>query len=115
MKNILLLILLYINDVNAQLRQYQDDGYAGSGYGSGGLVIVSIIVLFVLIFGGKGGRFAVFSIFLLFALPAGLGVLGNNIFPTPKIGGESSLAGVIGAFLGLYLWYKLMFMLDKKS
>jgi hypothetical protein len=113
MKTIPLLSLLFINDVNAQLRQYQDDGYGG-----GGLVIALLIVAFVfivLIKGGKGGRFAVLSIFLLFVFPAGLAVLGNNIFPTPKIVGESSLAGVIGLFLGLYLWYKLMFMLDKKS
>jgi len=111
MKNLLLLVLLYINDVNAQLRQYQDDGFAG--YGSGGAIIVSIIVILVLIFGGTGGRMGILSIFLLFGLPAGLAFLGNNILPTPKIGGELSLAGLIGFFLGLFLWPKLMSLFDK--
>lgn len=113
MKKILSLLFLFMHDANAQLRQYQDDNFAG--YGSGGLIIVSIIVILVLIFGGKGGRWGVFCIFSLLALPTGLALLGNNIFPDPKIVGELSVVGGIGFFLGLYLWPKLLKLLEKND
>ena len=113
MKNLLPLFLLFMHDANAQLRQYQDDSFAG--YGSGGAIIVSIIVVLVLIFGGSAGRWGVFCIFSLFALPTGLALLGNNILPTPNIGGDLSLAGLIGFLLGLYLWPKLLKFLENKN
>jgi len=113
MKKLLSLLLLFMYDANAQLRHYQDDNFAG--YGSGGAIIVSIIVVLVLIFGGSAGRWGVFSIVSLFALPTGLAFIGNNIFPDPKIGGEASLAGIIGFFLGLYLWPKLLKFLENKN
>jgi len=102
-----------MHDANAQLRQYQDDSFAG--YGSGGAIIVSIIVVLVLIFGGSAGRWGVFCIFSLFALPTGLALLGNNILPTPNIGGDLSLSGLIGFFLGLYLWPKLLNFFENKD
>jgi hypothetical protein len=42
-------------------------------------------------------------------------LLGNNILPTPNIGGDLSLAGLIGFFLGLYLWPKLLKFLENKN
>ncbi len=102
-----------MSNAYAQLRHYQDDSFAG--YGSGGLVILSIIVVLVLIYGGSAGRWGVFCIVSLVALPSGLAFLGNNIFPDPKIGGEASLAGIIGFFLGLYLWPKLLKFFENKN
>ena len=112
MKNLLPLFLLFMHDANAQLRHYQDDSFAG--YGSGGVIIVSIIVMLVLIFGGSGGRWGVVFLFSIFAFPAGFSWLGNNIFPEPKIGGDLSIAGGIGFFLGLYVWLKFWNFMDKK-
>jgi hypothetical protein len=113
MKKLLPLLLLFMHDANAQLRHYQDDNFAG--YGSGGAIIVSIIVVLVLIFGGSGGRWGVFCLVSLFALPTGLALLGNNILPTPNIVGDLSLAGFIGIFLGLYLWPKLLNFFENKD
>ncbi len=87
---------------NAQLRQYQDDNFAG-GIGDGGLIL-GIIIALVLIFGGSGGRRAVISICGLFILPGALGWLGNNMF--------GMLGGLLGFFLGPYAWYKLMNLSD---
>jgi hypothetical protein len=116
MKNLLLLLILFTCNVNAQLRQQQDDGFAGiTGSSNGGLVIVALIVILVLIFGGSGGRSVVLFFTMIFGLPLGFALLGNNIFPEPKLGGDLSLAGFIGFFLGLYLFYKSFDWFEKKD
>ena len=106
MKNLLLLLILTSSNAYAQLRQYQDDSFAG--YGSGGAIIVSIIIILVLIFGGSGGRQTIITLFCLCAFPLGFGWLGNTLIPEPKIGGsEASVGGMIFFFLGLYVWLKI--------
>ncbi len=103
MKNLLLILLTSISTAsNAQLRQYQDDNFAG-GIGDGGLIL-GIIAVLVLIFGGSGGRRAVISIFGLFVLPGILDWFGNTMF--------GLFGGLLGFFLGLFVWYKLMNLSD---
>jgi len=107
MKNLFLLLILTSSNAYAQLRQYQDDSFAGYG-GSGGAIIVSIIIILVLIFGGSGGRQTIITLFCLCAFPLGFGWLGNTLIPEPKIGGsEASVGGMIFFFLGLYVWLKI--------
>jgi hypothetical protein len=97
------IVLICISSLaNAQLRQYQDDNFAG-GTGDGGLIL-GIIVVLVLIFGGSGGRKAVISIGGLFVLPGALGWLGNNMF--------GLIGMLVGFFFGLFIWYKLMNLSD---
>lgn len=116
MKKLIYLLFVYMYDAYAQLRQHQDDSFGGySGSGTGGAIIVSVIVILVLIFGGSSGRWGVFCIFSLFALPSGLAFLGNTLLPDPKIGGELSLAGLVGIFLGLYLWPKLLKVIENMN
>jgi hypothetical protein len=95
-------LIFFSSLVNAQLRQYQDDNFAG-GIGDGGLILGIIIVL-VLIFGGSGARRAVLSICGLFALPGAIGWLGNNMF--------GLIGALLGFFLGLFIWYNLMKLTD---
>lgn len=115
MKNLLLLLILTSSNTYAQLRIYQDDNVGGGGSEIGAIFIVVVISLLLLIFGGDGGRSILVTFYSLVGFPVGLALLGNEIFPHPKIGGDMSVAGLIGIFLGLYLWLKFLNWIERKK